>query len=383
MKRALPIVTLVVIVAVTVVLMFLGLSSGRSSGTVGVAAGTALPGFSAHASTPEQAVNNFLLDVQRRNWDRAFSNIERTSDTLNEQAFIQGWIGSSGGLRSFSSLERFEVRPLHATDSDAQMRVRLHWSTPVGPVEDVRDFRLARRGDTWKVIWDATPKPNVPAQIVPVNYLRWDLVSGTAGEEWGSHNVDAPNVRIISMNAVDSAEGAVVMGEVVNQDTIPAFVNVNATLVDASGNAIDDESSFDKIVHVLLPKQVSPYRIDFPHVSLGKVKNVRMDVKATLVPASSDPVIGVMNQKLDKDAQGHSVLRGELLNESGQTVNIPHVIASFYDNNGKVVWVADGYVEHALLPQSTESFAVELPQSVAGKVQSFHVVVNQYSLENS
>ena len=263
------------------------------------------------------------------------------------------------------------------------MRVRLHWSTPVGPVEDVRDFRLARRGDTWKVIWDATQKPNVPAQIVPVNYLRWDLVSGTAGEEWGSHNVDAPNVRIISMNAVDSAEGAAIMGEVVNEDTIPAFVNVNATLVDASGGAIDDESSFDKILHVLLPKQVSPYRIDFPHVSLAKVKNVRMYVKATLVPASSDPVIGVMNQKLDKDAQGHSVLRGELLNESGQTVNIPHVIASFYDNNGKVVWVADGYVEHALLPQSSESFAVELPQSVAGKVQSFHVVVNHYSLENS
>ncbi|HWI67175.1 MAG TPA: hypothetical protein VNS88_02130 [Nitrospiraceae bacterium] len=381
MKRALPIVIL--IVAGTVVLMFVGLSSGRSSGTLGVAAGAALPGFSTSASTPEQALNNFLLDVQRRNWDRAFSNIERTSDTLNEQGFIQEWFGSNGGLRSFSNLERFDTRPLHATSSDAQMRVRLHWSTPVGPVEDVRDFRLAHRGDTWKVIWDETPKPNVPAQIVPVNYLRWDLVTGTAGEEWGSHNVDAPNVRIVSMNAVDSAEGAVVMGEVVNQDTIPAFVNVNATLVDASGSTIDDESSFDKILHVLLPKQVTPYRIDFPHVSLSKVKNVRMDVKATLVPASSDPVIGVMNQKLETDAQGHSVLHGELLNESGQTVNIPHVIASFYDNNGKVVWVSDGYVEQALLPQSNESFAVEIPPSVAGKVQNFHVVVNQYSLQKS
>ena len=381
MKRALPIAIL--IVAITVVLMFLGLSTGRSAGTVGVAAGTALPGFSASASTPEQALNNFLLDVQRRNWDRAFSSIERTSDTLNEQAFIQEWIGSNGGLRSFSSLERFDTRPLHATDSDAQMRVRLHWTTPVGPVENVRDFKLAHRGDSWRVIWDEAPKPNVPAQIVPVNYLRWDLVSGTAGQDWASHSVDAPNVRIISMNAVDSAEGAVVMGEVVNEDTIPAFVNVNATLVDGSGSAIDDESSFDKILHVLLPKQVTPYRIDFPHVSLGKVKNVRMDVKATLVPASSDPVIGVMNQKLETDAQGHSILRGELMNESGQAVNIPHVIASFYDNNGKVVWVSDGYVEHALLPQSTEAFAVEIPQTLAGKVQSFHVVVNQYSLQAS
>ena len=381
MMRTLPIVIL--IVAVTAVLMFIGLSTGRSAGTVGIASGAALPGFNTSAPNPEQALNNFLLDVQRRNWDRAFSSVERTSDSLNEQSFIQEWVGSNGGLRSFSSLERFDTRPLHATNSEAQMRTRLHWSTPVGPVEDIRDFRLAHRGDVWKVIWDETPKPNVPAQIVPVNYLRWDLVTGSAGEEWGSHNVDAPNVRIVSMNAVDSAEGAVVMGEVVNEDTVPAFVNVNATLVDASGSAIDDESSFDKILHVLLPKQVTPYRIDFPHLSLSKVKNVRMDVKATLVPASSDPVIGVMNQKLETDAQGHSVLHGELLNESGQTVNIPHVIASFYDNSGKVVWVSDGYVEQALVPQSTESFAVEIPQSVAGKVQNFHVVVNQYSLQKS
>jgi hypothetical protein len=185
------------------------------------------------------------------------------------------------------------------------------------------------------------------------------------------------------MNAVDSAEGAVVMGEVVNEDTIPAFVNVQATLVDAVGNAIDDESSFDKILHVLLPKQVSPYRIDFPKVSLNKVKNVHIDVKATLVPACSDPVIGVMNQKLDTDAQGRAVLHGELLNQSGETVNVPHVIASFYDNNGKVVWVSDGYVQRALLPQESEAFAVEIPKSLAGKVQSFHVVVNQYSLHNS
>ena len=55
----------------------------------------------------------------------------------------------------------------------------------------------------------------------------------------------------------------------------------------------------------------------------------------------------------------------------------------FYDNNGKVVWVADGYVDRALLPQSSEPFAVEVPKSLAGKVQNFHVVVNQYSLSRS
>jgi hypothetical protein len=379
MKFSLPII----LIAITVALMAVGLfAAGSSHGTVGIAAGSALPGFSAKADTPEQAFANLLIDAQRRNWDRAFAEISKASG-VDEQSFVADWTGSNGSLRTFSNLESFDSRPLHATNDSAQMRVRLHWTTPVGPVEDVRDFNLVREGDAWKVLWPKTEAANIPAQVIPVTYLRWDLVTGGADDEWGSRNVDAPRVRIISMNAADSAEGAVVMGEVVNEDTIPAFVNVNATLVGVSGNPIDDETSFDKISHVLLPKQVSPYRIDFPNVDLKSVKNVHMDVKAALVPASADPVIGVMNQKLDADVQGKSVLHGDLMNESGQTVNIPHVIASFYDNNGKVIWVSDGYVDRALPPQSSEPFAVEIPRSLVGNVHNFHVVVNQFSVGRS
>ncbi len=377
MKFTLPII-LVVVTAALMVLALLG--AGQARGTVGIAAGSAV--YTPKASTPEQAIKNLLLDVQRRNWDRAFAAVSKTSAT-DKQSFIQDWTGSNGSLRSFSALEGFDSRPLHITDNDAQMRVRLHWATPVGPLEDVRDLHLVHEGDIWKALWPKVQIPNVPAQVIPVTYLRWDLVTGGAADEWGSKNVDAPHVRIISMNAVDSADGAVVMGEVVNEDTVPAFVNVNATLLDGAGSAIDDETSFDKIDHVLLPKQVTPYRIDFPNISLKNVKSVRMDEKATLVPASADPVIGVMNQKIEADVQGKSVLHGDLLNQSGQTVNISHVIVSFYDNNAKVVWVADGYVDRALLPQSSEPFAVEIPRAVASKVQTFHVVVDHYSLGRS
>ncbi|MHB8217939.1 MAG: hypothetical protein ACYDDS_17845 [Candidatus Sulfotelmatobacter sp.] len=374
MKFILPIILVVATAALMVLGLFVG---GQAHGTIGIAAGSAV--YTPKASTPEQALKNLLVDVQRRNWDRALADVSKNSIT-DKQAFIQDWTGSNGSLRSFSSLEGFESRPLHITNDEAQMRVRLHWATPVGPLEDVRDFHMIREGDVWKTVLPKIEVPSVPAQVIPVTYLRWDLVSAGAADEWGSKNVDAPHVRIISMNAVDSAEGAVVMGEVVNEDTVPAFVNVNATLLDGAGGTIDDETSFDKINHILLPKQVTPYRIDFPNISLKNVKSVHMDQKATLVPASADPVIGVMNQKIESDPQGKSVLRGDLFNQSGQTVNISHVIVSFYDNNAKVVWVADGYEDHALLPQSSEPFAVEIPKSVAPKVQNFHVVVDQYSL---
>ena len=87
-----------------------------------------------------------------------------------------------------------------------------------------------------------------------------------------------------------------------------------------------------------------------------------------------------MDQKFDVNATGKKVLSGQLLNQSGQVVDIPHVIATFYDNNGKVIWVADGYVDHALFPLTPEPFSVELPAQVAANVHNYHVVVNQYTL---
>ena len=57
---------------------------------------------------------------------------------------------------------KYDARPLHATNSEAQMRVRMQWTTPVGPVEDVRDFHLAHRGDQWKVVWDELRPPTFP-----------------------------------------------------------------------------------------------------------------------------------------------------------------------------------------------------------------------------
>jgi hypothetical protein len=374
MRIGLPIA----LVALTAVLIAISLFAA-GHGVADVDGGSEFYSLGPKASTPEQAMANLMREVQRKHWDQAYASLSKASGT-DQKNFVEDWNGSPGSLRSFSVLESFEARPLHITDDSADIRLHVHWATPVGPIEDVRDVHLIKEDDVWKAVWPKEHFTSVPAQVVPVTYLRWDLVSGGSDDNWGARNVDSPRVRITSMTAVDTTEGAVVMGELVNEDTIPAFVNVNATLVDAAGNPIDEESSFDKVAHVLLPKQVTPYRVDFPNISLKNVKSVRMDEKATLVPASADPVIGVMNQKIETDVSGKTVLHGDLMNESGQTVNIPHVIASFYDGNGKVIWVSDGYVERSLQPQSSESFAVEIPRSVASKVQNFHVVVNQYSI---
>lgn len=371
----------VVIIVVTALLVVWGAAAPKL-GTAAPGAGTTIAPSAAGGEAPLQAVAMFLRDVQKRNWDGAYSQIANR-DKVDQPSFVHDLAGSDGGLRTFSSLAGWRLDPLHATDSDADIRMTLHWSTPVGAIDHTRDLKVVRQSDTWRVIWPTPHLADVPAQVVPVTYLRWDVVSPRAAEEWGNRGVDGPNVRIISMNAISYQGGSVIMGEALNEDTVPAFVNVNAMLTGQDGKTIGDESSFDKVLHVLLPKQVTPYRIDFPDIAVSSIKNVRMDIKTGLVPASADPVIAVVDQTIDTDATGKKVLRGQLLNQTGQIVNIPHVIAVFYDTQGRVIWVSDGYVDRALYSQSPEPFSIEIPTNIAASAHNYHVVVNQYSIGKS
>jgi hypothetical protein len=334
------------------------------------------------AQRPEEAVRLMLTNVQARNWDAAYAQLANAAE-VDKRAFMRDFAGTDGSLLTYSNLESFDVWGLHATDQEAILRAKIHYSTALGPIDDVRDIRAEHQANAWKVVWPSKKLPALPPQVIPVNYLRWDVINRDAQEDWGVENVDSPAVRIISMNAVERVDRVVIVGEIVNEDSVPAYVNVGATLLAPDGHELEQESSFDEISHTLLPKQVSPYRIDFPGMRLARIKSVRMDAKAMLVSASADPVIEVNQQRVDTDPLGRKVLRGELVNESGQIVNIPHVIAAFYDNTGKVIWVSDGYVQQALLPQIPVAFAVDVPDDIAARTQNYHVVVNYYNNTSS
>jgi hypothetical protein len=363
MKRGLPVFLLVVTLVLIAIAWF---QSG---------------GVAAHelqaASTPDQAVRLMLSQIKAHNFDAAYARLANRSD-VDKNAFMREFNGSYGSLLTYASLENFDVWGLKTGDQEATVRAKLHYSTAVGPLDDTRDLKVQRAGDTWKIFWPVDKTAQLPPQVIPVNYLRWDIIGRGAGADWGVQNVDSPQVRVVSMNAIQRPDSVVLVGEVVNEDSVPAYVNVGATLLDPSGAELAQESSFDKISHVLLPKQVTPYRIDFPNMRMEKIKSVRMDTKALLVAASADPVIEVNQQKMETDTLGKKVLSGELLNQSGQIVNIPHVIAAYYDNNGKVIWVSDGYVAQALLPQVPVPFAVDLPPDIAKNVHTYRVVVNHF-----
>lgn len=336
--------------------------------------------FTGSTSTPEAAVQGLGEEIRAQTWDRAYSGLANKAE-FSEGEFRRDLTSAYPDLLTYATLNSFEVQPEHATATDASVQLKMQWSTVVGPSISTRDLHVIKNGNEWQVEWPIRKTPVVPPQVIPVNYLRWDVIYRTAGDDWGAQDVEAPHVRIVNMHPVQRAEGLVLLGELLNEDVVPAYVSVAATLISKDQKPIETEASFDKISHQLLPKQVTPFFIRFPDVSLSDVGSVRMTPFSTLITASADPVIEIENEKLNPAPDAS--LTGQLTNQSGQIANVAHVLGTFYDKSGQVIWVGDQYVDHALLPQTPVAFNIHIPEDLARKVSSERTVVSTFSFGGS
>jgi hypothetical protein len=327
------------------------------------------------SSTPEAAVRNLGDEIHAQDWQKAYDSLANKAE-FTEPEFVGDVTGYYPNLRTYSTVDHVEVFPLHASANDAEVQLKLYWATVVGEPVSSRDLHVVRNGDRWQVQWPFVKRPVVPPQVIPVNYLRWDVIYRGPGDDWGAQDVEAPHVRIVDMHPVQRAEGVVILGELLNEDVVPAYVSVTATLLGKNQAPLATEGSFDKICHLLLPKQVTPFLINFPNASLTDVQSIRMTPFSTLIAASADPVIEIDNARLNPAPDAS--LTGQLINQSGQIVNVAHVLGTFYDSTGHVVWVADQYVDHALLPQTPEAFNIHIPEDLARKVSSQRTVVASY-----
>jgi hypothetical protein len=327
-------------------------------------------------TTPEAAVTDLAAQIKLRNWDAAYNSLANNAK-FTQSSFVHDLLGHYLSLRTYATLSSFDVRPLHQSADEAEMSLNLNWSSVVGPFQDQRDLHLVKEGNRWQVDWPLVKAPKVPPQVIPVDYLRWDVIYPGAGDGWGAQGVAGPHVRIVDMHPVNRADGVVVLGELLNDDVVPAWVSVRASLVGKNGAVIASEGSFDMISHTLLPKQVTPFLIQFHNVDISQISSIRMEPTAVLVSASADPVIEVQDQKFA--AAPNPSLSGDISNQSGQIVNFAHVLTTFYDKNGQLVWVAGQYVSRALLPQTPVKFRIPVPEDLAGQINSQRTVVSTYS----
>jgi hypothetical protein len=367
------------IFALTIVLVLLGYALGDKLKVVGMRTGSTI-GQTAPAGTPAAAVQKFYTSIQRRDYDGAYSFVANKQD-VDRDTFYRDVKGGNGDLRSLAQLSDFDTQQLAKDGDTAKVRANLQWATAVGAYYEARDLKVVNTKSGWQLEWDPQRQVSVPPQVVAVNYPRWDLIRPDSAGPLANTKLGTPQVRILSQQIAQDADNVIVFGEVVNEDTQPAFVAVKGVLVGDGGKVLGNENSFDAISHQLLPNEKSPFRIDFPGVSRDAVKNIKLTLNSSVIPASGDPIVQVKEAKLEPAEAGRKVLKGELLNQSGTPINIPEVLAAYYDGSGKIVWVDHTYMNRALEPQTPLAFAIKIPEQVAGNVNTYSVRVNSYRVD--
>src|SRR5258708_25410094 len=129
----------VALIADTVMLIVIGTMWPIPSATVYAGGGSLMN----NSSTPEAALRSLGDAVHAQAWGKAYDSLANKAQFTQPQ-FMSDLMGYYPNLRTYSGLDTFEVLPVHASDSDAEFKVKLHWATVVGDAVVTRDVRVVR-----------------------------------------------------------------------------------------------------------------------------------------------------------------------------------------------------------------------------------------------
>jgi hypothetical protein len=101
------------------------------------------------ASTPEVAVSNLGEQIREQAWPRAYAGLANKAQ-FTEQQFLYDLMGYYPNLRTFATVDKFEVRPLRASSTEAEVELKLYWATVVGTSVSTRDMHVVRDGGSWE-----------------------------------------------------------------------------------------------------------------------------------------------------------------------------------------------------------------------------------------
>ena len=71
------------------------------------------------SSTPQAAVEKLGDQIRTRSWADAYSSLGNKAE-FTQQQFVHDLTGSYPSLRTYATLDTFEVLPLHASENEAR-----------------------------------------------------------------------------------------------------------------------------------------------------------------------------------------------------------------------------------------------------------------------
>ncbi len=363
MRRATAIVTTVLVAGLAVV----ALSSGR------------------RASSPEAVVESYYDDIDFSRLAAAHGRLDPQHRPDLDQFLLERSV-ADGLVASYGKLERIDTTLLTQVADRATVRAEVSYVTSLQRYEATTDHDLVRRDGRWHLVatpTDVTVPPDQFVRRTTIDFLSQGRRRVTVGTTAYADILDRPETTTVDARLLRVDGRWVLVGEVINTDVDPADVTVTGQILDRDGEVLAQYDAAQITVHKLLPKERAPFRIEFEGIAGAldvrdptagefapeattalviddeRVAGFAVYTKAVVTARELNRPFEVQDARIVDDPEG-SFLVGTLRNDGTSEVTVPHVLLTYRDEDGRLLWVDHAYLPDAVRPQRSIEIRVPL-----------------------
>ncbi len=349
-------------------------------------------------NSAEATVVAYYDDLDFRRFGDAYARLDPATRPSYEQYLLD--LSSSGGLlASYAKLDAITTTVALADPTLQRINAHASYVTSLNTYTATEQHDVVQRDGRWYIQLPPVDPTTPPEQLLRREAVRWfgqGRRQPTASTTAFGDVQDRPELQIISARLVQSGDVISVVGELINTDVDPADVTVTALLYAEDGSTLSQYNAQSAIMHKLLPKELTPFRVDFEGVAgqkiveplLGEtdaahgndpefdplaftplaleatIDQFAVYAKAVVTTHDLDRTVGTQALALE-EADGQFWLTGRAGNAGTQEATLPQMLVTYYDEAGDVVWVDHHYLESAIRPQRLVNFRVPITPASA------------------
>ncbi len=316
-------------------------------------------------SNPRTDVNELIpayfhaLDFKK--FSEAFSYLDQSAGLTMEQYILELSL-EDGILASYAKLDSVVIiNEKQISPSQKKVRLAASWFTAVQKYTTTHELHLVKKSDNWYIKKENYARATPPDQLInipDINFHDQGRRKAQARATFREDVLDRPEIYIHQANLVRLDGNYYVVGEVTNIDNDPCFVTIETLLYDKNGKELYRANADEVLIHNLLPKERSAFRVDFDKWEGNLADDVYSFVVFARSMVTDEKLYKFMGiRQLDLDTNGQ--LQGSFDNYGNKEISIPQLVVS-KSKNDLMLWATSAYIDKGIRPQREKTFMVDL-----------------------
>jgi hypothetical protein len=339
----------------------------------------------AHHS-PKNVVVSYYDAIDFKEFEKAYSLIDPESNKSLDQYMLEISV-TDGLLSSYAKLDEIQTEVVNYSDTTATIKVDTYWISPLDKIHETF-FRAVNKVDNkWYLVPEKLNNDLPPDQLLISNeneYHNQGRRKVTTDQTDHQDVLKQPVLEVISASLVKYDDRYAIVGQIQNLDNVPADVFIKAALYGINNEQLARHNAKYHLKHKLLPKEVTPFRVDFEGIAWSRTED---SIPRTFDPDEFTPaefehppskfslqVAGNVSTKdlykglsISKiELENHRSISGTVFNSGLQQVTVPQLLVSYFNEDKKLIWVAQKFLKQGVRQQRKGDFrySIDSPDSL-------------------